>query len=87
MFIENSYIKFGLKNSSWNCDRWFVQPNNSTFIDLRLYVVINFNMFISSHYDLSNINLDDFPKNIIPMAPIDSWNFNYQYDMDRLENI
>ncbi len=50
----------------------FVQPNNSTFIDLRLYVAINFNMFISNHYDLSNINLDYFPQNIIPMAPIDS---------------
>ncbi len=65
----------------------FVQPNNSAFIDLRSYVAINLNMFISNHYDLSNINLDDFPQNIIPMAPIDSWNFNYQYDMDRLENI
>ncbi len=65
----------------------FVQPNNSTFIDLRLFVVINFNMFISNYYDLSDINLDDFPKNIIPIAPINSWNFNYQYDMNWLENI
>lgn len=65
----------------------FVQPNNSTFIDLCLFVAINFNMFISNCHDLSDINLDDFPKNIIPMAPINSWNFNYQYDMNWLENI
>jgi hypothetical protein len=50
----------------------FVQPNNSTFIDLCLFVAINFNMFISNCHDLSDINLDDFPKNIIPMAPINS---------------
>ncbi len=38
----------------------FVQPNNSTFIDLHLYVAINFNM--CNHYDLSDLILDDFPK-------------------------
>ncbi len=65
----------------------FVQPNNSTFTDLRLHVAIYLNMFISNHYDLSDINLNDFPKNINLVAPINSWNFNYQYDMDRLENV
>ncbi len=50
----------------------FVQPNNSTFTDLRLHVAIYLNMFISNHYDLSDINLNDFPKNINLVAPINS---------------
>ncbi len=86
MFIENLYSKFGLINGTIGIVREimiddFIKEKNPTFIESPLYVVVDFNTFIINHYDLQNINLIDFVKNVIPITPIFQ-NFNYQYDMD-----
>jgi hypothetical protein len=44
----------------------YIETNNSTFIDMSIYVSIDFNTFISNHHDLKGINLDGFPKPSFP---------------------
>jgi hypothetical protein len=75
MFIENSYSKFGLINGTIGIVREIViddsiKEKNSTFIEPPLYVAVDFNTFIINHFDLININLNDFAKNVIPITPI-----------------
>jgi hypothetical protein len=73
MLIENVYPKFGLINGTINIVHEIViddsiKNENSTFIKLPLYVIVDFNTFINKHSNLRDINLNGFPKNIIPIA-------------------
>jgi hypothetical protein len=85
MLIEILYPKFGLVNGT-TCIVYeivmddSVKNKNSTFIEPPLYVIVDFNTFISKHFNLRDINLNGFLKNVIPITPIYQ-SFNYQYDM------
>jgi len=88
MFIENLYPKIGLINGTIGIVHEIViddsiKEENSTFIEPPLYVVINFNTFITNHFDLKDINLNGIAKNVILITPIFQI-FNYQYDIDGL---
>jgi hypothetical protein len=65
MFIKNLYPKFGLINGTISIVREividdYIKEENSTFIELALYVVVDFNTLIINHYDLKDINLNGF---------------------------
>jgi hypothetical protein len=75
MFIENLYPKFGLINGTVGivCEIVIddsIKEKNSTFIEPPLYVVVDFNTYITNHFDLKDINLNGFAKNVIPITPI-----------------
>ncbi len=60
MFVENLYPKFGLINGIIGIVREimiddYIKEKNSTFIEPSLYVVVDFNTFITNHFDLKDI--------------------------------
>ncbi len=75
MLIEILYPKFGFINGTINIvyeivTNDYVKNKNSTFIEPLLYVIVDFNTFISKHSNLRYINLNGFFKNIIPITLI-----------------